>query len=72
MDTPITSSPRPLTLRDDVERLKAARHVLSCELEQALERFTKQTGLRIYDLRLEALSCVDDQLRYLVTPEIHI
>ena len=56
-------------LRPDARRaqLEAA---LANEIEQALERFTNQTALRVYALDLELLSSVDNKLRYLVSPKV--
>lgn len=71
MDTPLTPLTQPTkSLIAEADRLRAARHILANEIEQALERFTTQTALRVYALDLELLSSVDDKLRYLVSPKV--
>jgi hypothetical protein len=68
MDTPLTPPTKSLLAAAD--QLRAARHILANEIEQALERFTNQTALRVYALDLELLSSVDNKLRYLVRPKV--
>ena len=68
MDTPPT--PPTQSLLVEADRLRAARHILANEIEQALERFTNQTNLKVYEIDLELLSSVDGKLRYFVSPKV--
>ena len=68
MDTPSTQPTKSLIAETDL--LRTARHILANEIEQALDRFTAQTNLKVYALDLELLSCVDGKLRYLVSPKV--
>jgi hypothetical protein len=68
MDTPPT--PPIHSLLAEADRLRAARHILANEIEQALERFTTQTALKVYALDIEHLSSVGGKLRYFVSPNV--
>lgn len=71
MDTPLTPlTPPTKSLVAFADQLRTARHILANEIEQALERFTTQTNLKVYALDLELLSSIDNKLRYLVRPKV--
>lgn len=75
MDTtpPPLSTYLPLPpLRADTDRLRAARHILCTEIEQALERFTQQTNLSVCSIDLELLSCSGRDPHYLVSCHIEL
>jgi hypothetical protein len=67
--TPLEPLPPPPLLAE-TERLRAAKHNLCNEIEDALDRFTKQTGLSVYSLDLELLSSTKCKLCYLVRPNV--